>query len=106
MPPKLYARAAPRRILAKDFSGTAAGLAHAKRKLILSAITLPLCQGSGPGARQRRRRMVRKNVAVSAVLYAASSLLLIILLGPIGAGIAAVMGFLIFAGFLSALSKK
>jgi|GEM_PF-2428574 hypothetical protein len=50
--------------------------------------------------------MVRKNVAVSAVLYAASSLLLIILLGPIGAGIAAVMGFLIFAGFLSALSKK
>ena len=50
--------------------------------------------------------MSSKNKTVGVLLYAISSLLLIFLLGPIGIGIAAVMGFLMLAGLLSSLSRK
>lgn len=50
--------------------------------------------------------MTRQSMAVGIVLYAIAALLLILLLGPIGVGIAAVMGFLLIVGLLSSLSRK
>jgi hypothetical protein len=50
--------------------------------------------------------MTKKNIAVSTVLFAASSLLLVLLLGPIGIGIVLVMGFLLLTGLFSSMFKK
>jgi hypothetical protein len=50
--------------------------------------------------------MSLKDLIAGILVYAISSLLLILLLGPIGVGIVAIMGFLMLVGLLSSRLRK